>query len=1082
MLHVGIACLVVAPSVTLAQPSQADFEILLQNSISSKKSVLAEKTPKMESSAENSSARPKPMQSFQPIRETDSDHEDMTGGWVGVVPNEPDQVHAKNNDSSRDKPVFGTVVIASSPTSTKPAEVRETIPEPAALPEPIALSSPWSPVETESTPAVVLPLIAQNVTEEKEKQEDAKEEQPEAPDQKKVEEPAARKSEEEKPSKTAGTVHEEIRVRPSELPDVQVPKVEEKKAAKTEEKPTEAVADKQDAPKREAGKHEKEPAGIANTSSISKQPVEKKPVEKKPGSEASSPGKSSVQETAPKEQPKSAVKPEAKPEKKAEGKPEAVTETKAETKTPESKPSETVDPDAVGDPHAPTKVKLLYDEIMNGLKARNISGRMAMWQNYARSTLRNTNSLNSGSEIDGRYRLSWYTKLYSDVIRSVIDAEDFSRLMHRKLIGDHRAFAESLTMIREKLDIAPRNDEGVAFSEVGSPRDAIDVITQAVTEAQAGMNRAFATLTLAEQTELSGQLYSIFSGSGCINGHTIPNRSYGRRLCSLIQKMDRTGVHQAAEALAPITNKRLLEQLAKLPENAFDQVMLSGQRVQRIMTSAGDIIIGGREANTYDLDSPDFSDVVCVIDLGGNDTYREGTCTINRPVFVVIDLGGNDQFIASKPGVQGGSILGVSMLLNLGGDDVYRAGDVAQGSTLGGAGILIDYDGNDSYRALRRAQGQALGGVGILVDRAGHDKYHAALWAQGFGAPGGFGVLEDIEGNDAYYCGGLYIDSYPEHPGYDGWGQGIGAGIRQVANGGIGLILDGAGDDDYQYDYFSHGGGYWLGVGVARDFGGNDKRHGTTELAYDGNGRREAKWTRFVQGFGCHYALGFLFDDAGNDYYGGRIMGTGMAWDLSIGWLCDFNGNDIYAATGGMTCGVGAEGSIGIVFDYGGADKYMSRNCGYAGGGISYHSPSNCGGNFSFLIDYGGKDEHGSGAGNNSYAQRGSVGGFLIDRPLEAEAEQERIAREKAEKEQREKMAAEWKALEKAAAEIKTLIDEKKPLTQQQRQTWYRYQQQQRLQQGVEQSSPGGRRIQQRNQGQPIGAVPALGAAPKAVK
>ena len=46
-----------------------------------------------------------------------------------------------------------------------------------------------------------------------------------------------------------------------------------------------------------------------------------------------------------------------------------------------------------------------------------------------------------------------------------------------------------------------------------------------------------------------------------------------------------------------------------------------------------------------------------------------------------------------------------------------------------------------------------------------------------------------------------------------------------------------------------------------------------------------------------------------------------------------------------------------------------------------------CGGNFSFLIDYGGKDTYGCGAENNSYIQRGDVGGFLIDRPRRDEVE-----------------------------------------------------------------------------------------------
>ncbi len=48
---------------------------------------------------------------------------------------------------------------------------------------------------------------------------------------------------------------------------------------------------------------------------------------------------------------------------------------------------------------------------------------------------------------------------------------------------------------------------------------------------------------------------------------------------------------------------------------------------------------------------------------------------------------------------------------------------------------------------------------------------------------------------------------------------------------------------------------------------------------------------------------------------------------------------------------------------------------------ISYHDVPRCGGNFSFVIDYGGKDTYGCEAENNTYIQRGWTGGFLIDRP-----------------------------------------------------------------------------------------------------
>ncbi|MCL2745200.1 MAG: hypothetical protein FWE67_15260, partial [Planctomycetaceae bacterium] len=427
-----------------------------------------------------------------------------------------------------------------------------------------------------------------------------------------------------------------------------------------------------------------------------------------------------------------------------------------------------IDGSKVGDPHAKDKIKLMYDEIINGLKSRNMHGKYEMWKNYARSTLRSTTGLNTGSEVDGRCRLSWYTQLYSEPIFSVFAAEEFSRQLHHGLSGNHRQLAEVMSMIRKKLDVPGRNDTGIRFPKCETPFDAINEVKRCLLEAQMAHARAMSTISANDQKTLATDLYSTFSGPGVVNGHTIPNRTYGRKLVNILETMDKSAMHAAADALMPLTNKALLALLDELPEDAFPTVHINGQQVQRIVTSAGDIIIGGRGNNVYDLDSPDMKNVVCVIDLGGNDLYRDGTCNLDRPILVIIDLHGNDIYTGTKPGIQGGSILGVSLLIDCEGNDTYTAGDVAQGSSIGGIGILLDYAGDDSYKALKRAQGHALCGVGVLCDYAGNDKYRASLWAQGFGAPGGFGVLNDVSGKDHYFCGGIYYDSYPEHPGYDG--------------------------------------------------------------------------------------------------------------------------------------------------------------------------------------------------------------------------------------------------------------------------------------------------------------------------
>ena len=651
-----------------------------------------------------------------------------------------------------------------------------------------------------------------------------------------------------------------------------------------------------------------------------------------------------------------------------------------------------IDRSLVGDPFAQDKLKLMYDEVINGLQTRNITGRYDMWKKFSKGVLRDTAGINTSSELDGRCRLKWYEQLYGEPVRSTFEVEEYSRELFVGLSGGHRHLTEVMPGIRERMDIPKREDGGIKFPMCTTPQEAIVEVKRCLLAASSAHASAFSTLTGAELLELQKKFVETFVGKGCVSGHTIPARSVGRKHVDIMDRVNKAALYDGAEALLPLTNRALLDLLMQLPEDALPNVMLNGQRAQRYTTAAGDIIIGGRGGrNVYDLDSPEMRDVICVISRGDDDTFREGVCNMNRPVLVVIAMGKKNTFVGANPGIQGGSIMGISMLLDLAEQSTYSAVDVAQGSTMGGVGILINYEGTNSYKGQRRVQGHALLGLGMLIDRGkGNAAYKASLWSQGFGAPGGFGVLANSGGgNNHYYCGGYYPDSYPEHPGYDGWGQGVGAGIRQVANGGIGVILSGGGNDVYEVDYFGQGGGYWLGVGIARDFGGNDIRYGTTTTTYDGRPRPgpgvQARWTRFANGWGCHYALGYLFDDGGNDVYGGQIMGTGMAWDLSYGILCDFSGNGQYTATGNMTQGVGAEASIGILFSYGGNDIFASRSQGLASGSVTYHPPA-AGGNFSFLINYGGENTYGSKAARHSYVQRGTPSGFLIDRPTEKEA------------------------------------------------------------------------------------------------
>ncbi|MBN2474731.1 MAG: hypothetical protein JXB62_08990 [Pirellulales bacterium] len=648
----------------------------------------------------------------------------------------------------------------------------------------------------------------------------------------------------------------------------------------------------------------------------------------------------------------------------------------------EQEAEQEAEPEPVGEPLAASMVSLLQQEIVAGLKKRGIQDDFVRFQKYAAYKL-NSTSRSSGSELKGNCRLSWYDHLLRNPLKAPAEAQAFTRELHQAVLDNRQGLARALAIAAEKLDLTRHAPQ--AARPVASAEQALELVEQCLIESQLAYSRALAPLSKSEIGTLTSNLYPILTSQNRV-GHTLQSRGTGRRLCDLMEKLDRTAMHAAVEALAPLAAVEALEQLASLsPEGSVAVEGVTGTVVRRIDTPGGSIVIGGPQQNAYQLDR--MPGVSVVIDLGGDDTYAEGTVSLGRPVLVVIDLGGSDRYRGSKPGVQGSGILGISMLLDLSGDDVYQAQDVAQGSCLAGGGILIDYAGNDTYVGLRRVQGQALGGVGILIDRAGNDRYHAAMWGQGLGGPLGFGLLDDLDGKDHYYGGGLYLNSYLDDenptPGYEGWVQGMGAGLRAVANGGVGVILDGGGDDVYEYDYLSHGGGYWCGTGFARDFGGNDQRLGATRKAYNGSSRTQRDYQRFGSGYGCHYALGFLFDDRGNDTYNGTIMCVGYAWDCAVGYLCDFGGDDSYSGTEGN----GAQAGLGVLFDYAGNDAYLGYGQGRASSGISYHDLPQCGGNFGFVIDYGGTDKYGCGARNNSYNRRSSSGGFLIDRPKRGETQ-----------------------------------------------------------------------------------------------
>ena len=602
---------------------------------------------------------------------------------------------------------------------------------------------------------------------------------------------------------------------------------------------------------------------------------------------------------------------------------------------------------------APAKMKMDFE---NEVRKRGIEKQFSEYQQNVSTKVIDARSA-------GKCRIRWIEELVRQPLGAAQSAEELTAELFRASGGEEPVL-RMLDQISGKLDLV-NPDEGKGKKSQQPERtfnDPFDFLTKELQVTAASVDRAFRNLSASEKIELREKIYKQTTTEATL-GFRFGGEDRGARLIDLLGLVDLKEIVIAGRHLASLTHPEFLKSLDK-------QRKQNAGVLREIRTSEGVILVGGNGPNVYKLDRS--SDVYAVVDFGGDDVYEEGSVNGERSVFVIIDLKGNDTYRGQSPAIQGGAILGAALLLDRFGNDTYESLDVAQGSSLSGIGILIDQSGNDRYVGDRRVQGQAVNGFGIFLDHSGDDQYRAALFAQGHGGPLGTGILIDRSGEDRYFAGGKYKGPYDDSPGFGSWSQGVGAGAQKMANGGIGVLLDGNGNDIYEADYFSHGGGYWFGAGFARDFEGNDHRLGAVRMNFDGTARSEKRYLRWGIGFGCHYAAGFVFDDRGNDTYRGDWAAIAFAWDFAIGAVFDGQGNDRYDSTGS---GVAQARNTGfaLLCDLRGTDQYTSKEIANADSEESKLS-------FAMLRDIGGSDAFHQRVKNDGRAQRGWAGGILLDR------------------------------------------------------------------------------------------------------
>ncbi|OHB75380.1 MAG: hypothetical protein A2Z34_07025 [Planctomycetes bacterium RBG_16_59_8] len=455
-----------------------------------------------------------------------------------------------------------------------------------------------------------------------------------------------------------------------------------------------------------------------------------------------------------------------------------------------------------------------------------------------------------------------------------------------------------------------------------------------------------------------------------------------KRLLDLLRYVDERKLFLSARMLSTLLSPFYLETLEKDIAVAAASAKPGESVLFKKETALGDIVFGAAGNDRY------IQNAAIIVDIGGDDFYtnRMGTSiSLDKPFSIVIDFHGNDRYSSFENGSQGHGFMGVGMVADLEGNDIYIAQQWGQGSALAGVGLLYDRGGHDSYRGQEYVQGAAFFGIGIHIDTVGDDTYQANLYAQGFGLTKGFGLLADIAGDDVYYAAGKHPTGYEDNPGtFTGLSQGAGLGIRCYADwsmsrsGGIGFLLEGNGKDRYEAGIFAQGGGYFFGWGLLYDYGNeNDDYIGT----------------RYAQGFAAHSALGSFMDEGGDDRYRGLSqVHSGLSWDLTCVSFIDKGGNDIHEE-GGFSRGATAHNGFIIYHDLGGADIYKDQVA--RSGDNGYHGGSSL---TVFIDEGGGEDSYDDRENNSIVAQKeyslfldipGRIGDLVDDETLPARLKNE---------------------------------------------------------------------------------------------
>ena len=189
-----------------------------------------------------------------------------------------------------------------------------------------------------------------------------------------------------------------------------------------------------------------------------------------------------------------------------------------------------------------------------------------------------------------------------------------------------------------------------------------------------------------------------------------------------------------------------------------------------------------------------------LVNLGGNDRYRAGG--------LVADASNTGGYLCRSQGYAGLMPGGIGLLTDFAGDDLYEAGTDSQGSARGfGIGSVYDAAGNDTYLALTQSQASATEeGVAAQFDLEGDDTYVVRKGAcHSHATDRSVAILLDREGDDLYAArdsrpalaqeGSVAI--FMDEGGSDRYAGPVGVGTLVNGRPGIAFFVNLGGDDAF---------------------------------------------------------------------------------------------------------------------------------------------------------------------------------------------------------------------------------------------------------------------------------------------